>query len=199
MSRPPHVIGPPDVIPGAMRVIRPIANLNCDGARVSGISSAVVRPWTTIIGSIPGITSSVIPITSACTERDRNQKQQQCGPFQSRFCSRSCGKCFRLRVFNNIRFHHNGIRIRVSFHAPAPGEERQFPSSSKWAANRCHDNCDATESDDAYLLRRRVTPHPGRASRLQLLRSRQCSRRPQDCPGARTRQPCPMRSCGLSS
>jgi hypothetical protein len=176
-----------------MRVIRPIANLNCDGARVSGISWAVVRPGTTIIGSVPGI-STISPFTSARTERDRNQKQQQCRPFQSRFCFRSC-----LRVFNNIRSHNNRIRIRVSFHAPAPGQKRQFPGSSTWAATRCHDKCDATEFRDVYLLRRRVTPHPGRASRLQLLRIRRCSRRPQDCPGARTRQQCPMRSCGLSS
>jgi hypothetical protein len=147
MSRPPHVIGPPDVIPGATRVIRPIANLNCDGARVSGISSAVVRPWTTIIGSVPRI-SSISSFTSACTERDRNQKQQQCRPFQSRFCSRSCGKCFRLRVFNNIRFHNNRIRIRVNFHAPAFTPTRfSLQTFLTWAANRCHDKSDTPPKD----------------------------------------------------
>jgi hypothetical protein len=46
MSRPPDVIGPPDVIPGAMRVIRPIANLDRDGAwvgiaRGTGITGCV--------------------------------------------------------------------------------------------------------------------------------------------------------------
>jgi hypothetical protein len=182
-----------------MRVIRPIANLNCDGARVSGISRAVVRPWTTIIGSVPRI-SSISSFTSACTERDRNQKQQQCRPFQSRFCSRSCGECFRLRMFNNIRYHNNGIRIRVSFHAPPRGRSVNFPQAGLHGL-RIAVTINMTQQNPAmvYLLRRRVTRHPGRASHLQLLRIRQCSRRLQDCPGARTRQQCPMRSCGLSS
>jgi hypothetical protein len=114
---PPDVIGAAYVITRATSIIRPVTNLDRNRAWIA----CVVRPWTTtIIGSVPRI-SSISPFTSACTERDRNQKQQQCRPFQSRFCSRSCGKCFRLRVFKNIRFHNNGIRIRVSFHAPPQG------------------------------------------------------------------------------
>jgi len=129
MSRPPDVIGVAHVITSAAIIIRPIANLDRNGARVSCIPRTVawaIRPWTTIIGSVPRI-SSISSFTSACTERDRDQKQQQCRPFQSRFCSRSCGKCFRLCVFNNIRFHNNDIRIRVSFHAPPHGSSVNVP------------------------------------------------------------------------
>ena len=116
MSRPPNVIGTAHVVTRTTSIIRPVANLDRNRAWMA----CVVRPWTTIIGSVPRI-SSISPFTSACAERDRSQKQQQCRPFQSRFCPRSCGKCFRLLVFNNIRFHNNGIRIRVSFHAPPHG------------------------------------------------------------------------------
>jgi len=126
MSRSPNVIRPAHVITSTAIVIRPVANLDCNGAWVSCIPWAVVRPRTTIIGSVPRI-SSITSFTSACTERDRDQKQQQCRPFQSRFCSRSCGKCFRLRVFKNIPFHNNGIRIRVSLHAPPHGSSVNFP------------------------------------------------------------------------
>ena len=126
VSRSPNVIRPAHVITSPAIVIRPVANLDRNGAWVSCIPWAVVRPWTTIIGSVPRI-SSITSFTSACTERDRDQKQQQCRPFQSRFCSRSCGECFRLRVFKNIRFHNNGIRIRVSLHAPPHGSSVNFP------------------------------------------------------------------------
>ncbi len=132
MSRPPHVIGPPDVIPGAMRIIRPIANLNCDGARVSGISPAVVRPWTTIIGSVPGITSSVIPIASTCADDDRKEKKQERPPSQSGFHFIPVRGRFRVPDTNNIRFHNNRIRIRVSFHAPAPGSSVNFLAVLHW-------------------------------------------------------------------
>ena len=72
MSRPPDVIGPPDVIPGAMRVIRPIAYRDCDGAwggdiaRGTGITGSV---WaiTRVTGSVRRRTSIIIS-ASACTD-----------------------------------------------------------------------------------------------------------------------------------
>jgi hypothetical protein len=125
MSRSPTVIGTAYVITRTTSIIRPVANLDRNRAWIACVGPAIIRPSaiigsSSIIGSVARI-SSISPFTSACTEGHRNQKQQQCRPFQSRFCSRSCGKCFRLRVSNNIRFHNNGIRIRVSFHAPPHG------------------------------------------------------------------------------
>src|SRR5712672_1264348 len=64
VSRPPDVIGAAYVITWAAIIIRPVANLDCNGARVSGISRAV----TAVIWSVPRI-SSISPFTSACTER----------------------------------------------------------------------------------------------------------------------------------
>src|SRR6266853_5308871 len=58
MSRPPDVIGPPDVIPGAMRVIRPIANLDRDGAWGGDIARG-----TGITGPVWPITGPVWPVT----------------------------------------------------------------------------------------------------------------------------------------
>jgi hypothetical protein len=67
MSRPPDVIGPPDVIPGAMRVIRPIPNLDRDGAwggdiaRGTGITGPV---W-----SVTGAVWAISPVTRAVSRR----------------------------------------------------------------------------------------------------------------------------------
>src|SRR6266576_2811455 len=78
VSRPPDVIGAAYVITRAASIIRPVANLDCNGARVSGISWAVARTVTAVIWSVPRI-SSISPFTSACTERggDQNQNQYQ--------------------------------------------------------------------------------------------------------------------------
>jgi hypothetical protein len=123
MSRPPDVIGAAHVITRTASVIRPIANLHRDGARVSGISWAVARAITSVIWSVSWITA-VIPFTSRCTEGDRNQNQHECGPFRFRFCSIPDGTRFRVRVINNIRFHIMIFRIRLSFHAPAFSPQR---------------------------------------------------------------------------
>ena len=103
MSRSPNVIRPAHVITSTAIVIRPVANLYRNRAWVSCIPRAVVRPWTTIIGSVPRI-SSVTSFTSACTERDRNKKEQECRPL--RFCSRFIPGKGCLRVINDVRFHN---------------------------------------------------------------------------------------------
>jgi hypothetical protein len=174
MSRPPDVIGAADVITSTASVIRPIANLHRDGARVSGISWAVARAIgaiTSVIWSVSWITT-IIPFTSRCTEGDRNQNQHECGPFRFRFCSTFCGNCFRLPMINNVRFHTLIIRIRNSFHAPV--------------------SIETAKAFDRKLATRRL----GRASRRRLSRSRQCSRRLRDYLAGRTQRQCPTRFCG---
>jgi hypothetical protein len=76
VSRPPDVIGAAYVITRTTSIIPPVANLDCNGARVSGISSAVARPVTAVIWSVSRI-SSISPFTSACTERGGDQNQYQ--------------------------------------------------------------------------------------------------------------------------
>jgi hypothetical protein len=73
---PPDVIGAAYVITRTTSIIPPVANLDCNGARVSGISWAVARPVTAVIWSVPRI-SSISPFTSACTERGGDQNQYQ--------------------------------------------------------------------------------------------------------------------------
>jgi hypothetical protein len=109
VSRPPDVIGPPDVIAGAMRVIRPIANLDRDGAwggdiaRGTGITGSV---WaiTRVTGSVCRRTSIIIS-ASACTDRHRKEKEQENRPFWSGFRSIPGGDPLRFRVINNVHFH----------------------------------------------------------------------------------------------
>src|SRR5438034_51579 len=103
MSRSPNVIRPAHVIPSTAIVIRPVANLDRNGARISGISWPVVRPWTTIIGSVPRI-SSISSFTSACTERDKNKKEQKRPPLEFRF--RFIPGKNGLRVINDVCFHN---------------------------------------------------------------------------------------------
>jgi len=212
MSRPPDVIGAAHVITSTASVIRPIANLNCDGARVSGISWAVAWPVTSVVRSVPRITS-VISIASTCDERDRNQKQKERQPFQSPFCSIPGGTCFRLRGINNVRFHIMIFRIRQSFHVPAFSPRGGLRKTFTRAAHRSHDQFHSTgatiKSKSGTELpfeneianpqfntpRSSVTRRLGRASRPQLSQSRRCSRRLQDYLAPHIPQPCPTHSC----
>jgi len=139
MSRLPDVIGAAHVITSTASVIRPIANLNCNGARAS-----VVRRRS-IIRSVPRITS-VISIASTRTEYERNQKQKERQPFQSPFCFIPDGTCFRVRMINNVCFHIMIFRIRLSFHAPAftrSATSRVIPTRG---AHRCHNQSHSTDA-----------------------------------------------------
>jgi hypothetical protein len=139
MSRPPDVIGATHVITSAAIIIRPIANLDRDGAwagdiaRGTGITRSVWAAITRVTGSVLAITrvtgsvwatrvtgsvcrrTSIIISASAGPQSDRKQKEQESRP--SRFRSNLGGD---LRVINNIRFHiwYNDIRIQQTFYAP---------------------------------------------------------------------------------
>jgi hypothetical protein len=142
MSRPPDVIGATHVITSAAIIIRPIANLDRDGAwvgiaRGTGITRSVWAAITRVTGSVLAITritasvratsvirtgpisssviTAIIISASACPQSDRKQKEQESRP--SRFRSNLGGD---LRVINNIRFHiwYNDIRILQTFYAP---------------------------------------------------------------------------------
>src|SRR5438034_10380830 len=63
MSRSPNVIRPAHVITSTAIVIRPVANLDRNGARVSGISWTVARAIRAIIWSVSWI-SSISSFTS---------------------------------------------------------------------------------------------------------------------------------------
>jgi hypothetical protein len=81
VSRPPDVIGPPDVIPGAMRVIRPIANLDRDDA------------WGCDIARRTGITGSVWAITRVTGSVCRRTSDRPRGPAGGRNLLRGCRRC----------------------------------------------------------------------------------------------------------
>jgi len=129
MSWPPDVIGAAHVITSAASVIRPIANLDRDGAwggdiaRGTGITGSVwaitsitapVRA-TSVIRTGP-ISSSVITAiiisASAYPQSDRKQKEQDNLPFWSHSRSIPGGEGLHLRVINNVHFHIIDIRIR---------------------------------------------------------------------------------------
>ena len=115
MSRPPDVIGAAHVITSAASVIRPIANLDRDGAwvgiaRGTGITGSV---WTItrVTGSVWAITSvtgsvrrisTIIISASACTDRPRKEKEQENRPFWPGFRSIPGGDRLRFRVINNV-------------------------------------------------------------------------------------------------
>ena len=120
MSRPPDVIGPPDVIPGAASIVRPIANRHYDSPTASVVRRAPV------IRSVSRVTS-VITVTSTCSDDDRKTSKQESCPFQSRFHSVPDASSFRLPVINNVGFHTFIIRIRESFHAPAANRSADVP------------------------------------------------------------------------
>ena len=90
MSRLPDVIGPPDVIPGAMRVIRPIANLDRDGAwggdiaRGTGITGPV-SPVTRVTRAVSRRTSIIFISASAYAHYDWKEKEQESQSFRFGF------------------------------------------------------------------------------------------------------------------
>jgi len=73
---PPDVIGAAYVITRTTSIIRPVANLDRYRSRITCIGAATVIRSTTIIWSVPRI-SSISPFTSACTERGGDQNQYQ--------------------------------------------------------------------------------------------------------------------------
>jgi hypothetical protein len=152
MSRLPDVIGPPDVIPGAMRVIRPIANLDRDGAWVGiargtgitgcvwAISRVTASVWATrvtasvwatrVTGSVCWGTSIIIS-APACTNRDRNEKEQENRPFRSGFRAILGGDRLRLRVINNIHFHIMIYGLRAAFTRLSLSKQSQKSASPR--------------------------------------------------------------------
>ena len=70
MPRNPDVVGVAYIITCAASVIRPIANLDCDGAWVTGPVWAITR-----------VTGSIITSASACTDSHRKEKEQENRPF----------------------------------------------------------------------------------------------------------------------
>jgi hypothetical protein len=110
MSRSPDVVGPAHIITRAASIIGPIANLDCDTARVGAIARAV----TVSIWAISPITRPVVPwmpsviliFASAYTERNRKQKkEEEHRPFPYGFRSISGGDPLFLRAINNLHFH----------------------------------------------------------------------------------------------
>ncbi len=110
MSRNPDVIGAAHVITCAASVIRPIADLDRDGAwvaiaRVTGITGSV---WarTGVTGAVRR-RSTIIISASACTDSHRKEKKQENRPFWPGFRSIPDGDRFRFRVsgINNVHFH----------------------------------------------------------------------------------------------
>jgi hypothetical protein len=112
VSRPPDVIGPPDVIPRAASIVRPIANLDRDGAWVSCI------PWT-VTGSVRAtavIATAVIRIgASACANHDNNEQEPENRPLSSHYGLGVTGSCLRFPMINSLGFHTFVIRIRPNF------------------------------------------------------------------------------------
>ena len=156
MSWPPDVIGPAHVITRATNVVRPIANLDGDGARITSsiIRSAVIR--STIIGFTiirpVARRGAIIPFAPRCTERDGDQNQHEQWPSHFSFCPTLCGNCSCIRRINDICLHTFIIRITRSFYAPVFIE-----TASARVKKTPH--------------REAIIRHLGRASRRRLLRS----------------------------
>ncbi len=121
MSRAPDVVAAAHVIPRTARIVRPITNLDRDGAWVRSI------PWITwpVRARISVIRPAIVPwviavITgaSACADRDENNKEQERRPIRSHSRSIPGGDRLHLRLINNVQFHIIYIRIRLSSHAP---------------------------------------------------------------------------------
>ena len=77
MSWPPDIIRAAYVVARAANIIRSIANLDCDGARITAIirSPAVIRS-TTIVRSVTRV-GTVIPFTAYCAERRGDQSEPE--------------------------------------------------------------------------------------------------------------------------
>jgi len=110
VSRPPDVIRAAHIITSASSVIRPVANLDRDGAwvaiaRVTSITGSV---WarTRVTGSVRRI-STIIISASACTDSHRKEKEQENRPFRPGCRSIPDGDRlrFRVSVINNVHFH----------------------------------------------------------------------------------------------
>jgi hypothetical protein len=87
-----------------MDVVRTIGNRDRDRAwisiaRVSGITRSTI---TSIIRSVPRITSIIIISASASSESHKKQKEQESRPFRSRLHSSLGGDSLRLGVINNV-------------------------------------------------------------------------------------------------
>jgi hypothetical protein len=133
VSRPPDVIRAAHVITCAAIVIRPIANLDRDGAwvaiaRVSGITGSV---WARarVTGSVRRI-STIIISASACTDSQRKKKEQENRPFWPGFRSIPDGDRLRFRVINNVHFHH--IRLRRNFTRLNSRTFAWIPAGGQW-------------------------------------------------------------------
>jgi len=120
MSRPPDVIGPPDVIAGTT-IVRSIPNLDYDCPP----TASIVRRGP-VIRSVSWVTS-VITVTSTCANDDRKTSKKESCPFQSHFRSVPGANGLRISVINNIGFHTFIIRIRQRFHAPAANRSAGMP------------------------------------------------------------------------
>jgi hypothetical protein len=73
MSRSPDVIGAAYVITRAANIVRPIANFNCDGTRITAVVGPA-RIRSAIIRSVARI-GAVISFASTCTEGGQDQNQ----------------------------------------------------------------------------------------------------------------------------
>jgi hypothetical protein len=136
MSRPPDVIGPPDVIARAASIVRPIANRDRDGAWVSCIpctvtgsvrATAVIRP--SIIPSSTGVVRAIAVVwataiiatavirigASPCANHDNNEQEPENRPLSSHYGFGVTGRCLRFPMINSIGFHTFIIRIRPNF------------------------------------------------------------------------------------
>jgi hypothetical protein len=116
VSRPPDVIGPPDVIPRAASIVRPIANRDRDGAWVSCIpwtvtgsvpATAVIRPSippsTGVVRAIAVVRATAVIATavirigaSACANHDNNEQEPENCPLSSHCGFAVTGSCLRF-------------------------------------------------------------------------------------------------------
>ena len=135
MPRPPNVIGTTHVITRTTSIIRPVANLDCNGARVSGISWAVARPVTAVIWSVSRI-SSISPFTSGCTERGADQNQYQWWPSHFSFCPTLRGNY--LRMINKVCLHTLHYTDYEQLSRLSLSKQHQRESKKRLTANRLH-------------------------------------------------------------
>src|SRR5437879_2929464 len=106
MPRNPDVIGATHIITRAASVIRPISNLDRDGAWVASITGSAVWARTRVTGAVRRITTVIIS-ASACTDSQGKEKKQENRPFWPSCRSIPDGNRlrFRVSVINNVHFH----------------------------------------------------------------------------------------------
>src|SRR6266404_9619119 len=108
MSRAPGVIAAAHVIPRTARIVRPVTNLDRDGAWVRSIPRITWPVWaiiTVIRAAIVPWVIAVITGASACADRDENKKEQERRPVRSHSRSIPGGGRVHLRLINNVHFH----------------------------------------------------------------------------------------------